>query len=431
MNIKNIEIGTRVKLHTKQGDFECVVLEAPESGIILAKLDSGYNIGIKEEDILDLNVIKEKAEKTSKKIEFKKITPDKNLPNIALVSTGGTISSRLDYKTGGVKWLTNPDELLNFYPELLGIANIIKVEMPFMKASENMSSKEWKKLSDVVSRLLNNSNVQGVIVTHGTDFLHYSASALAFALKNLNKPVVLTYSQRSSDRASSDARLNLLCSARVAVSEIAEVMLVGHANLDDEFCYALPATKVRKMHSSRRDTFRPINAKPIAKVWADKIETLKSYNKRDNGKKVKLVNKFSDKVALVKFYPGQNPDILEYYFKHGYKGIVLETSGLGHLLTEGKNNWIPKLKKAIKAGMIICATAQTIYGSLNPLVYSAGRELEKTGIIYLKDMLSETAFVKLSLVLGNPVFKKDIKRAMLTNFAGEFNNCLYEDEFLN
>lgn len=425
---KNVEPGTRVKLHTKKGDYECVILESPESGIILVKLDSGYNIGIREEDILNLKVVKEKA---VKEVEKKKIEQKKELKNIALVVTGGTIASKLDPKTGGVKWLTDADELLKFYPGLLDIANVVKIEAPFMKASENMGFGDWSKISEVVGNLLNERDIDGVVVTHGTDFLHYTGAALSFALRDLNKPVVLTYSQRSIDRASSDANLNLQCAARVAVSDIAEVMLVGHATNEDNYCYALRGTKVRKMHSSRRDTFRTINLSPIAKVWPDRIEMLQTFNARDDKRKVHVENKFNDKVALVKFYPGQDAEILEHYLKQRYKGVVVEMSGLGHVITDGKNNWLPKLKKVIKSGLIVCASAQTIYGELNPKVYSAGRELEKTGIIYLKDILSETAFVKLGWVLGNVKLRKDIRGAMLNNFAGEFNECLKEDEFLN
>lgn len=426
----DIKPGTKVELHTKKGDFVCRILESPVQDVILVKLDSGYNIGIREEEILDVKVLKESlVEVKNQKIAVEK----NNLPNIALVATGGTISSRLDYKTGGVKWLTNPDELLKFYPELLNIANVSRIEIPFMKASENMDSGDWKKISEVVGKLLEDENISGVIITHGTDFLHYTASALAFSLRNLNKPVVLTYSQRSSDRASSDASLNLQCSARMAISGIKEVMLVGHSNSSDDYCYALPATKVRKMHSSRRDTFRPINSSPIAKVWPDKIEFMKECSNNSEGK-LKVDNNFSGKVALLKFYPGQDPEILNYYFENGYKGVVIETSGLGHLITDGKSNWIPKLKKVIDKGLIVCAVPQTFYGKLHPFVYSAGRELEKTGIIYLKDMLPETAFVKLSWVLGDK--KKSasldlVKEYMLKNFAGEINDKISFDNFLN
>src|SRR3989344_733443 len=231
MEIKDIKPGSFVELHTKNGDFQCTILESPKPEIILVKLNSGYNIGIREEDILDVKIKKNeplgKVPKLLKIIKKESKKEINNLPKIVLIATGGTISSRLDTKTGAVKWLTNPDELLKVYPELLNIVQIEKIEVPFMKASENMSFSDWSKIAEVAEKYLNDTKIDGIIVTHGTDFLGYSAAALSFAFRSLNKPVVLTYSQRSSDRASSDARLNLICAARAAVSDIAEVMLVG------------------------------------------------------------------------------------------------------------------------------------------------------------------------------------------------------------
>jgi len=424
----DLDIGQKVNLHTKKGDFSCVILESPRSDIVLVKLDSGYNIGVREEDILDVKKIRDK--KTEAK-EFK-IKSNKDKPNVAMVITGGTISSRLDSKTGAAKWLTDPAELLSFYPEILEICNIKKIEVPFMKASENMDNKDWKEISEVVAKLLNDSTIEGVIVTQGTDFLHYTAASLSFSLGKLNKPVVLTYSQRSSDRASSDARLNLQCAARMAISDVAEVSLVGHANDNDEFCFALPGTKARKMHSSRRDAFRPINTKELAKVYPDKVEVTSEYNPRNNKNKVSVNSNFKDKVALIKFHPGMEVGILDYYIENNYKGIIFEGSGLGHLATsESKNNLIPKLKKAIQKGIFVGITTQTLYGRVDPFVYSAGRELQKTGVVFLKDMLPETAFVKLSWVLGDNKLKKNIKESMLTNFSREFNEIISEKEFLN
>ena len=274
---------------------------------------------------------------------------------------------------------------------------------------------------------MNDSNIQGIIITHGTDFLHYTGSALSFMLKNLNKPVVLTYSQRSIDRASSDATLNLECAALAAISDIAEVMLVGHATTNDDYCYAMPGVKVRKMHTSRRDTFKAINTKPFAKIYTDKIIKISDYNSRKKGK-VKTDLKFEEKVALVKVYPGQNPDILDYYRRKKYKGIVLEMSGLGHVpMRKAKKSWGTKLKEIQKKGIIVCATAQTIYGRLDPYVYSNAREILKTGVIYLEDMLSETALVKLGWVLGHGDWAKDknkVKEKMLENISGEFSDRL-------
>ena len=386
------------------------------------KLDSGYNIGLNRKDILEIKLVK-KFEKKEEKFELQK---NKDKPNIAMIITGGTIAARLNPRKGGVDWLDTPESLFKFYPEIFEKVNVVKVEVPFMKASEDMDFKDWQKIAKAAEKLLNDSEIKGVIVTHGTDFLHYTAAALSFFLRNLSKPVVLTYSQRSIDRASSDANLNLQCSALAAISDMAEVMLVGHATTNDDYCYAMPGTKVRKMHTSRRDAFKVINAKPFAKIFPDRIERISEYKIR-NKNKVKADPKFEEKVALVKVYPGQSPDILDFYLKNKYKGIILELSGLGHApSSRARKGWTKKLKEIQRRGVIVCAAAQTIYGRLDPLVYSNGRELMETGMIFLEDILAETAFVKLGWVLGHTKDKEEVKKMMLTNYSGEISGRLEE-----
>ncbi|MEX2017618.1 MAG: Glu-tRNA(Gln) amidotransferase subunit GatD [Candidatus Pacearchaeota archaeon] len=426
--------GDYVEVHLMHEIYEGTFLEVPESekGIILLKLDTGYNIGFNRKDVLKIKVLR-KFKPVEDVVE---INRPRDKPCIAMIITGGTISSRLDPKSGAVSWLTSPEQLFKFYPGIFKHVNVSKVEVPFMKASEDMSSKDWQKIAKTAEKLLNDENIKGVIVTHGTDTLHYTASALSFFLQNLNKPVVLSYSQRSSDRGSSDAKLNLECAAIVAASDIAEVVLVGHGSTNDDYCYVLRGTKVRKLHSSRRDAFKPVNVKPIAKIDGEtftfyKLSDYKTKPKKETSSKLgqskeKMKNKlkadakFEEKVALIKFYPGQDEKILDYYIKNGYKGIVIETSGLGHV----NSKWAKKIKEAVKKGIIVCAAAQTIYGRLDPYVYSNGRELLKTGIIYLEDMLSETALVKLGYVLAHPEWKNQIKEKMLENMAGELNDRL-------
>ena len=414
--------GDKVKISSVKEDIEGILLESYEPGLTLIKLKSGYNIGIKNEDISSIEIVQEKKEKKQET----KIKQNKNLKNVDIIMTGGTISSRLDSETGAVKWLTSPEELLKFYPELLEICNIRKIKVPFMKASENMDSEDWKEIARNCKESLNDKDVSGVIVTHGTDFLHYTSAALSFFLRDLNKPVVLTYAQRSSDRASSDASLNLVCAAHAAMSDIAEVMIVGHGTWNDDFCYALLGTKVRKLHSSRRDAFKPVNCKPIAKIYRDgKIEKMSQHRIRNDGK-IKLDLSFNDKIALIKFYPGMEPEMFE-FLSGRYEGIVIELAGLGHLaIDEARRNLLAAIKKAIDNGMIITATCQTIFGRLDPLVYSPGRKLMKTGIIFLEDMMSETAYVKLGFVLGHKSWKNKIKDKMLENFVGEINKRLEE-----
>ena len=421
----NANPGDFVEISLMKKDYEGILLESPadESGIVLLKLDSGYNIGINKKDIRDIKIIK-KGEEEKEEIEIKK---DVGKPNVALIMTGGTISSRLDPKTGGVDPLDTPESLFKYYPSLFENVNISKVEVPFMKPSEDMDFKDWQKIARVAEKLLNDPNIKGIILTHGTDYLHYTSAALSFFLRNLNKPVVLTYSQRSIDRASSDADLNLRCATLTAISDMAEVMIVGHGTTNDDFCYAMPGTKVRKMHTSRRDTFKTINSVPFAKIFPDRIERISDYNLRNNGK-VKLDVKFEEKIALLKVHPGQDPEILDYYYKKKYKGIILEMSGLGHVpMKHARKSWAKKLKEVQKKGVIVCAVAQTIYGRLDPMVYSNQRLILKTGVIYLEDMLAETAFVKLGWVLGHENWAKNkeiVKEKMLENFSHELNDRL-------
>lgn len=412
----NFSAGDHVKLRLALKEIEGRVLESSDNSVVLLKLKSGYNIGIPKENILGSRIIKRFKEE---KEEFQ-IPGHKGLPHIGLIVTGGTIASKLDPRTGGVKHIAEVSEFAKYYPDIFRMVNVKKIEVPFMVASESMTSEHWIKIAQVAQEMLNDKEIKGIVITHGTDFLHYTSAALSFFLKNLNKPVVLTYSQRSIDRASSDANLNLQCAVKMALSEAAEVMLVGHASTNDDYCYAMLGTKVRKMHSSRRDAFKVINGRPIAKVYPNKVEFLSEYKPRSDCK-VELDVDYSDKVAIVKFYPGQDPSILDFYALK-YKGVVIESSGLGHLpVSEAGHNWLPTLKKHIKNGFVVCATAQTIYGRLDPLVYSNGRELMEAGVIFLEDMTSETAFVKLGWVLGHYGWKKDLKDKMLENFSGEIS----------
>ena len=397
-------------------EMEGTVLESPDNEIVLIKLSSGYNIGLKKENILGYEIIK-KYSTQQKHVEIKQ---KEGLPKIGLIITGGTIASKASQATGGVKPITDVNEFLSFYPELLNMVNIKSLEIPFKMFSENMSSEHWIKLAQTIKPMLDDKEIEGVIVSHGTDTLHYTAAALSFFINGINKPVVLTYSQRSIDRASSDANLNLQCAARAALSDAAEVMLVGHASINDDYCFALRGTKVKKMHSSRRDAFKPINTGPLAKVWPNRIEFMQKYKKKDVNSMSEIDTAYTDKVALIKYYPGQSPDILDFYALK-YKGVVIEGTGLGHVQgNEGLQSWIPIIKKHIRSGLVVCITSQTTFGRVDPYVYSTARDMLDAGCIFLEDMLPETALVKLGFVLGHYGWKKYVKEKMLENLSGEF-----------
>ncbi|MEM1536165.1 MAG: Glu-tRNA(Gln) amidotransferase subunit GatD [Candidatus Pacearchaeota archaeon] len=409
----------RVKVFTKEKCYEGLLLESYDPEIVLLKLKNGYNIGIEKKSIIRIEKLG-KISREEKKHEKEKSAKEKeNLPKIAIIATGGTIASRVDYTTGGVLAVEKPQDLLENFPELEQIARF-EVYVPFSMDSSQMSSKEWKKLARLSAKLLNKKDIKGIVILHGTDTLHYTASALSFMLHNINKPVVLTYSQRSIDRGSSDAHLNFKCACLAALSDIAEVMVVGHEDTSDLSCVAFRGTKVRKMHSSKRAAFQSINEEPLARIFSDRIEILNHrHKKRDEKAKVKALPFFEEKVALIKFFPGASKEIFDYFVKNKYKGIVIEAFGMGQI----SEKWIKSIKKAIASGIVVCIASQTIHGRVNPYVYAPARKLKKAGALFLQDMLSETAFVKLGWLLAQYDEKK-VKQLMLENFAHELNERL-------
>lgn len=439
--LKDVKIGNRISITKSNKAYEGLLMPRSELGdrnCIVLKLDSGYNIGIRHEKGLKIEKskkpepkeIKEEFKFETEKEKIKEIKFDPKKPKVALIMTGGTIVSRVDYRTGGVSALERPEELLTNIPELKNIVFIDDIKVPFKKMSEDFNYKDWQVLAELVAKELNKN--EGVIITHGTDTLHYTSAALSFMLKNLYKPVVLTGSQKSSDRGSSDAFMNIICSAYAAISNIAEVGVCMHATTDDQYCYFIRGTKVRKMHSTRRDAFRSINEMPLAKFWSDgKIDILNKNYKTRKDEKVVVDIKFEPKVALLKAYPGSDPEILEILAKKGYKGFVIEGTGMGHVPTEAEKSWIPAIKKLIKDGIPVVIAPQTIYGRINTDVYTNLRVLyHEAKAIPAEDMLPETSYVKLGWILGHTKDLEEIRKMMLTNIAGEITARSEIDNFL-
>ena len=293
--------------------------------------------------------------------------------------------------------------------------------------SEDMLPKDWINIANIIHKEAKKSD--GIIITHGTDTLHFTAAALSFML-DTHVPVIITGAQRSIDRGSTDAFLNLLCSIKAAAHfDAAEIMTCLHGKSDDKYCLLIRGTKVRKMHTSRRDAFRPINDLPFAKVYPDKFEIInKNYKKRAN--KTILNARFDDKIALIYVYPGLEPDIIDFYKKKGVKGFVIAATALGHVNTWTEKSLIPYIKKCY--GKIpVFITTQTLYGRADPYVYSNLRKvsIEAKGV-YLKDMMPETAYIKLGWVLGQVKDYEKVKELMLKNIKKEFTDRLTPDMFL-
>ncbi|MEM5801936.1 MAG: Glu-tRNA(Gln) amidotransferase subunit GatD [Candidatus Aenigmatarchaeota archaeon] len=432
---KGISIGNRVRIIKKRAVYEGILMPKTEAGdpnTFVLKLDNGYNIGIRYERGIQIKKLPEKRELEKFPIRVFKLRPE--LPRVSLLATGGTIASRLDYVTGGVKMAFTPQEILFSVPELADIINLEDVKLLSALASEDLWYKNWQNMAEEAAKAIN-KGARGVIITHGTDTMHFSSAALSFMLKNLTKPVVFTGAQRSSDRGSSDAAMNLICSAYVAGhTDIAEVGICMHAETSDTFNFFLRGTKARKMHSTRRDAFRPINDLPIAKVWPNgKIEIVNENYKKISQGKVEADTKFEPKITLIKAYPGSMPEIIDFYVDKGFKGIVIEGTGMGHVPTsteEKERSWIPHIKSAIEKGVAVVITTQTIYGRVHPYVYRNLRILNETGVIWGEDMLPEVAYVKLGWVLGHEKNMEKIREVMKKNLAGEITEQTHPLAFL-
>ena len=379
--------------------------------IVTIKLYNGYNIGIGVDKKTRIKVVSKKELKDQKRQVLPK---DPAKKDVAVISTGGTIASYVDYRTGAVHPAISAEELVFSVPELLDLCNI-RAKVLYSILSENMKVSHWQGLARAVADELNSGAV-GVIVPHGTDTLGFTSAALSFMLKNLNGPVVCVGAQRSSDRPSSDAIINLLASTRLCVdSDLAEVVVLMHGETSDTYTLAHRGTKVRKMHSSRRDAFRSINAEPIARIEGPQITFTSEYEKRSRGP-VEVKDKIDGRASMLHFYPGFEAEHFD-MIAQNVKGVVVAGTGLGHVSEE----ILDSVKRAVDKGVHVYITTQCLYGSVNLNVYSTGRDMIVAGAIPLGDMLPETAYVKLMWAMGQAEKHGDVRKLMLSNIAGEFS----------
>lgn len=411
-----VQVWSDVVVHSTKGVFKGIILprsETADDQHIVLKMATGYNIGI---NALTIKRIEEKGyRKANYKIPEKEFPYDKRKPNVKLFGTGGTIASRLDYRTGAVIPAFSPGELYGSVPELADICNL-KTEKLYGVFSENMGPEQWIGLANAIGEEIRNG-VDGIVIGHGTDTMHHTAALMSFMVQNPPVPIVMVGSQRSSDRPSSDAALNLINATKTASeSDIAEVMVCMFGPTSDFYDLLHQGTRVRKMHSSYRSTFRTLSDYPIAMVNRDEIIPLRNdYRKRRKDRDVKIVPTFDDRVAIVYYYPGMKPDIIESLVDNGYKGIVIAGTGLGHV---NKPLFDP-LKKASEKGISIYMTVQTLWGFAQMYVYDTGRDLMELGVIPASNMLPEVAYVKLGWALGQTDDPEEVKDIMLTPIARE------------
>jgi len=380
---------------------------------IVLKLKSGYNIGL---EISKINKV-EKIEIVKKNAGVeKKVEKISGLPKILLLSTGGTIASKVDYRTGAVTPVLTAEELNSSVPELSKLANI-DAEVLFSEYSENIMPEHWLKIAEKIKEF-SKSDYSGIIIAHGTDTMHYTSAFLSFALAGFPIPIVLVGSQRSSDRASSDAALNLIGATKfITENNTRGVYIVMHLDENDNTIACHFGTRVRKNHTSKRGAFQTIGDNPAIIIAENKIQNNISkdyFQKNEFQPKINL----DTKVALVKYHPGFDPNLLNQIIESGYKGIIFEGTGLGHI---GKVMY-ENVKKANEKGIFLGMTSQCIDGRVRMTVYESGRDLLDLGIIPLENMIPEVALVKTMWAIGNNESVEDVKKIMLQNIASELSN---------
>ncbi|MBI4645988.1 MAG: Glu-tRNA(Gln) amidotransferase subunit GatD [Bacteroidia bacterium] len=408
----NVRVWGQAEIETTRGEFKGTVLPRAENDDdkhIVLKIFTGYNIGLDIDTITSMKEVGYK--KAVYKIPEKEFPYTPGLPKVKLIGTGGTIASRLDYRTGAVIPAFTPGELYGAVPELADICNLT-TEKLFAVFSENMGPEQYRKLAIAIGKEIENG-IEGIIIGHGTDTLHYTASALTFMVQDSPIPIVLVGSQRSSDRPSSDAALNLIHATTTAGhSDIAEIMVCMFGPTSDEYGFLHRGTRVRKMHSSYRSTFRTIGDTPLATVSRKEgVKPIKTkYNHRRKDRKVRIIPYFEEKVTMIYYYTNMQPDIIDSLVEAGYRGIIIIGTGLGHV----NKPIYPAIERAVKKGVHIFMTVQTIWGYVHMFVYDTGRDLMAKGVVPLENMLPETAYIKLGWVLGQTDEPAEVRQLMLT-----------------
>ncbi len=412
----DVGVWSDVQIESTTGEFRGIILprsETADDKHIVLKLASGYNIGIATDVITNMKELGRRE--AHYKIPEKEFPTDDGKPNIVLFGTGGTIASRLDYRTGAVIPAFSPGELYGSVPELADICNL-KTEKLFGVFSENMGPTQYIKLAEEIGRAIE-EGYDGVVIGHGTDTMHHTAAILSFMVQDSPIPIVMVGSQRSSDRPSSDAALNLINAVKAAAEgDIAEVIVCMFGPTSDQYGLLHRGTRVRKMHSSYRSTFRTIGDVPLAMIDPKKITYLRQdYKQRRNDRNATINTSFEEKVTILYYYPNMMPDIIDALVEKGYRGIVIAGTGLGHV----NKPMYPALERAAKAGVHIYMTVQTLWGYVQMYVYETGREIMGLGVVPAANMLPEVAYVKLCWALGQSNDPEEVKRLMLTPINGE------------
>ncbi|MED5487014.1 MAG: Glu-tRNA(Gln) amidotransferase subunit GatD [Candidatus Thermoplasmatota archaeon] len=435
MGQPNMGDRVRITASTPEGEVthEGILLMASKSEHVTIKLDNGYNVTFSNNNVSQLEIIEGKSNSVEKKETI--LEEDSGLPLIWIIHTGGTIASKVDYTTGAVAASFEPKELLNAVPELAQHARIRTTKIGNMW-SDDIRARHWNLMISATKDAFE-SGATGVVITHGTDTMHYSAAAAAYSWAGSGQRppgrIVFTGSQRSSDRGSTDGTENLIAAVYWAAygpevtGENGDAsVIVMHAGSNDGVCSVIPGCNARKFHSSRRDTFQAINAQPMASIAVDRnggCEILGDFQvpTREIGR---LPCLFDENTKIMQLIAGPHLFADQINLAQNFDAILFHGTGLGHLPIENSNGDSPEndeVKKAVseycKEGGIAVMATQCINGPVHMDVYSKGRIQQELGIIGNHSTTGpDSALVKLHFLLSNNI---DVRQGWVANLCGE------------
>lgn len=416
---QGIRTWSKVRITKGNARYEGLLLprsEHTDDVYVTLKVDTGYNLGVLIDD--DTKIEELGYQKGSYQLPHINVERKKELPNVTLLGTGGTVASRLDYRTGSVLPAFTPEELFSAVPELISAVNLTPKTL-YQILSENFRPEYWVKTAEAIGKEIE-SGADGVIIGHGTDTMCTTGAALSYFLQSLPVPVVLVGSQRSSDRPSSDGPRNILYAATLAGREnFAEVVVCMHGGTSDSYNLVHRATRCRKMHSSRRDTFRTLDDIPLGKIDDSGVTWFKDdVRPRGRVKDFYLDAKIDPRVGMLYSYPGMSPDILDSMVDRGYHGVVIIGTGLGHVGTD----MFPALERCQEEEIPVVLVVEPLFGYIQLRVYETGRDMLARGVIEGANMLPSAAYTKLIWVLGHTRNIEEVKRLMQTDVAGEITS---------